>query len=87
MIFFLKNRINEIFAYVLEFMLTFDEMQNFSKHNAVSDQDLHCLLTECSIRNWKKLKISPKQPYNWNGLILLIREGKSIVLKWVKTHQ
>ena len=29
-IFFLKKRIKEIFAYILEFMLTFDKMQNAS---------------------------------------------------------
>ena len=28
--FFLKKRIKDIFAYVLEFMLTFDKMQNTS---------------------------------------------------------
>ena len=28
--FFLKKRMKEIFAYVLEFMLTFDKMQNTS---------------------------------------------------------
>ena len=30
MCFFLKKRMKEIFAYVLEFMLTFDKMQNTS---------------------------------------------------------
>ena len=64
----------------------------------VQSQNRHCvmrcliriftvLLTECSIRIWKKWKIPPNTSKIGNGLILLIRVGKSIVLKWVKTHQ
>ena len=43
-------------------------------HNAVSDQELHCLLTESSIKIWKKKikKYHPTPPKIGNGLLQLI---------------
>ena len=56
-----------------------------TQHNVVSNQDLPCLLTECSIKNLiKKRKIPPITLNIGDGLVLLIRVGKSIGLKWVK---
>ena len=54
----------------------------------MSDQGLHCLLTECSIKIGKQKKISPNTPKIGNRLILPIRVGKSIWgLKWVNGDQ
>ena len=50
--------------------------QTVQTPNAASDQDLHCLLS-CE-------KIPPKNPYNGNGLVQLIKLGNSIRIKWVK---
>ena len=55
-----------------------------SPHNVVSNQDLHCLLSECSVKiKKKKEKISPNTPKIGRRIILLITEGKSIRLKCV----
>ena len=54
-------------------------MQHFilvSINDAVSDQYLHCLLTECSIKIWEKNEI----PKNGNELVVLISGVKSIRL-------
>ena len=59
-----------------------------AQQNVASDQGLNCLLTECSIKIMKKkLKIPPKAPKVGNGLILLIRVGKSIQLKLVNAKK
>ena len=52
-------------------------------HNGVYDQEPHCLLTESSIKIWKKYKIPPKTPKIGNGLLQLIVVGNFIWLKWV----
>ena len=52
--------------------------------NVASDQGLHCLLTECSIKIRKKMKNTTQQALTRNGLVQLIRMGKSIWFKWVK---
>ena len=47
--------------------------------NAASDQGLHCLLTDCSIKIQIKMKkISPHNILNGHGLLQLIREGNWI---------
>ena len=43
-------------------------------HNAVCNQDLHCLLTECSIKILN----------NGNGFVLLVMVGMTYRLKWAK---
>ena len=55
-----------------------------SPHIAASDQVIHCLLTECSIRIRIKMKNITQQPLKRNGLVHLIRVGGSIRLKGVK---
>ena len=51
---------------------------------SVSDQVLHCLLTECSIKIWwKKEEIPHNNPKIGNGLVLLVRVGKFIRLQRV----
>ena len=51
---------------------------------AASDRGLHCLLTESSNKFEQKRKIPLNIPKIGNGLVLLIRVGKFIRLKWVK---
>ena len=52
------------------------------RHNAMSVQDLHCLLAIYSIFEIKKIPhITPKIA---NELMLLIKIGQSIWLNWVK---
>ena len=53
--------------------------------NAASDQGLHCLITENSIKIWSKMKNSTQQPLKPKGLVQLIRVCKPIRLKRVKT--
>ena len=48
--------------------------------NTASDQGLHCFLTGISIKNMIKMKKYTRDPLMKNGLIQLIRMGKSI---WV----
>ena len=50
---------------------------NQCRSDTASDQNLHCLLTGCFIKIWRK-KIQPKSTKIGNGLVLLIRVGKSI---------
>ena len=50
-----------------------------------SDQDLHCLLTVCSIW-WKMKKYHLTLLQLENGLVLLIMVGKSTRLKWVNKY-
>ena len=52
--------------------------------NVASDQDLHCLLTGISTQNRIKWKSTPDTPKIGNGLIRLIRLGKSTWQMWVK---
>ena len=55
--------------------------QTLQTHNAVSGQ-YYSLLTEYSIKPWEKI---PQAPIKLeNVLFLLIRIGKSLLLKWVK---
>ena len=57
------------------------------QQNAVSDQDLHCFLSEYSMNFLiKKKNILPNNPYNRNGLVQLIKVGNFIRLKWVKQN-
>ena len=51
-------------------------------HNAVSDWNPHCLITENSFKI-KKMKTPPYTPKKGNKLVLLIRLCKSIWLTWV----
>ena len=56
-------------------------------HNAVSDQDLHCLLREYSIKNlgkWEKFhRTALKFELGWSYSRLPVWIAKSIWLKWV----
>ena len=52
-------------------------------NNQVSDQGLHCLLTECSIKIWGKNEKKNNAPKIGNWFVLLIRVSKSIWLEWV----
>ena len=53
-------------AYILEISLN-SAAPDQTPQNAASDQVLHCLLTECSIKIWIKLykKIPPNNPRRW----------------------
>ena len=46
------------------------------------NQELHCLLTECSIEIWRE-KIPFNTPKIGNGFVLTDRVGKSILLQRV----
>ena len=54
--------------------------------NATSDQDVHCLLTNCSIKIRIKMENTTQHPLKRNGLVQLISKRNSIRLKckWVK---
>ena len=52
--------------------------------NAVSDQGLHCLLTEISMENAVKMKTSQETPKTRNGLTQMIRMDTSAGQKWIK---
>ena len=52
-------------------------------HNAASDQVLHCLLTECSIKCYKN-EIYHPTILKTNGLVKMITAGHSKRHKWVK---
>ena len=52
-----------------------------------ADQGLHCFLTERSMKIWIEFLIPPNNPSNGNGLIQLIRAGKSIWLRRVNNNQ
>ena len=52
-------------------------------HNVASDQGLHCLLTECSIKICIKGKNPFNNPKNRIRLVQLIIVGNYIRLKWV----
>ena len=56
-----------------------------SDHNAASDQGIHYLLTQFSIKIPNELKILPNNPKTGNELVQLTRNGKYIRLKWVRT--
>ena len=62
-------------------------LRSDTAYDAVSDHALHCFLTEWVIKIWKKGEISPTTPKIGNRLVLLIRIGKFIRLKWVKTSR
>ena len=51
-----------------------------------SDQSLHRLLAECSIKIRVKRKMPPNNTYNGNGLVQLIRVGNYILLEWAKIY-
>ena len=52
--------------------------------NAASHLGLFCLLTCFSSKNEIKIKFTPYAPKNENGLIQMIKMGKSIRHKWIK---
>ena len=60
---------------------TQDQMQ----HSAASDQGLHCLLTDCSIKILIKMKNITQSPLMRNGSSNLYKGRQSIGLQWVKT--
>ena len=51
--------------------------------NAASDQDLHCLLTEISVKSAVKIENPPEKPKTRNGIIQMIRMDKSTSQKRV----
>ena len=48
--------------------------------NAMSDQGLHCLITECSNRILIKMKNTAYQPLKWKWTGLIDNNGKFIII-------